>query len=321
MSGTSPKISVIIPVRNEAKKIRACIQGILNQSIPPSEIIVIDSGSTDGTLEILKEYSQVRVIEIPGKEFNHGDTRNLGVRESGGDYCLFTVGDAIACDNYWIENLYKGFVADDVAAVCGLQAVPHDADKNPMEWFRPATAVPNMRFVKLEPGAFEKLSAKEKKDACGWDDVSALYKKSALLSIPFRRITYGEDALWAKDALMAGFTLVYNPAARVYHYHLENYDFTLKRTLTTLYFRYRHFGFLQERPSYNLRTKLSTLKTLFWRTRLSFSERLRWWKYNIEIRRAQAKAYDILVNALTKGEEELDKVHTTICGAPPIPVK
>ena len=51
-----PTVSVIIPVRNEAKRIRQCIEGILKQTVPVQEIIVIDSGSTDGTLEILAEF-------------------------------------------------------------------------------------------------------------------------------------------------------------------------------------------------------------------------------------------------------------------------
>ena len=61
-----PTVSVIIPVRNEAKRIRQCIEGILKQTVPVQEIIVIDSGSTDGTLEILMEFPEVDVVEIDG---------------------------------------------------------------------------------------------------------------------------------------------------------------------------------------------------------------------------------------------------------------
>ncbi|MGY8942395.1 MAG: glycosyltransferase family 2 protein, partial [Flavobacteriales bacterium] len=94
MALPNPKISVIIPVRNEALRIRQCIEGIRKQTVSVHEVIVIDSGSTDGTREILSEYPDVTVIEIDGSTFNHGLTRNLGVEASSGDFCLLTVGDA-----------------------------------------------------------------------------------------------------------------------------------------------------------------------------------------------------------------------------------
>ena len=65
-----PTVSVIIPVRNEAKRIRQCIEGILKQTVPVQEIIVIDSGSTDGTLKILAEFPEVDVVEIDGASHN-----------------------------------------------------------------------------------------------------------------------------------------------------------------------------------------------------------------------------------------------------------
>ena len=77
MNHSFPNISVVIPVKNEAGKIRECIEGILSQSIPVMEIIVVDSGSTDGTIEILQDYDIVKLVQIPSDQFNHGETRNL----------------------------------------------------------------------------------------------------------------------------------------------------------------------------------------------------------------------------------------------------
>ena len=137
MQNKFPSVSVIIPVKNEAVKIRACIDGILSQTVPVAEIIVIDSGSTDETVAILRSYKEVTLIEIPGTEFNHGATRNLGVSKATGEFVLLTVGDARPYNNFWIEELLNGFVDEEVAGVCGQQVVPHETDKNPVEWFRP----------------------------------------------------------------------------------------------------------------------------------------------------------------------------------------
>lgn len=316
-----PKISVIIPVKNEVYKIRACIDGILSQTIPVTEIIVIDSGSTDGTLDILKEYAVVKVIEIPSSSFNHGTTRNLGIDHATGEFVLFTVGDARAADNTWIEELLKGFTDDEVAGVCGQQIVPHDTDKNPVEWFRPVSSPEMKRYQFKEPGSFEALSAEEKKRICGWDDVTALYRLSVMKQIPFQKITYGEDPIWAKDALLNGYAIVYNHHARVYHYHLEDAAVTFKKSLTTMYFRYRQFGYLPAEPVMSFRSKLSIIKILFTSFGLRIQQIAKWYRYNISNFKAGRSAYLLFMQALQKNDAELDALHAAHCGQPPVPLK
>ena len=104
-----PTVSVVMPVKNEALKIKACIESILAQTVPVNEIIVVDSGSADGTLEILELFPQVQVFKIPSSEFNHGLTRNLGVSMATGEFVILTVGDAQPANEFWIEELLKGF--------------------------------------------------------------------------------------------------------------------------------------------------------------------------------------------------------------------
>lgn len=322
MSNSIPEISVVMPVRNEATKIKACIEGILAQSIPVKEIIVVDSGSTDGTLEILKGYNQVTVLQISPADFNHGETRNFGVRHASGEFVVLTVGDARPYDNNWIEHLLNGFDDSNVAGVCGQQVCPHDSDKNPLEWFRPSGA-PTKRKFEYPRGAFEELSPNEKLSACGWDDVTAMYRRKVLLQIPFRFTSFSEDAIWAKDALTAGYAIVYNTAARVYHYHKENADFTFRRTLTTIYMRYKHFGFVypKNNGSRSFRGELSRVKTIFLSKPLTLKEKWGWLNYNKENEKAYTKAIQTFHMALTDGEENLDKTHEKYCGKPPIPLK
>src|SRR5688572_13946551 len=143
-------IAVVIPVRNEAATIAACIDGILAQTIAVREIIVLDSMSTDGTREILHRYPAVRVIDVDPTGFNHGTTRNMGVQQAeGADYVLFTVGDARAADSRWIERLLAGFETENVVGVCGHQVVPADPHTNPVDWSRPdsAPSVVKYRFA------------------------------------------------------------------------------------------------------------------------------------------------------------------------------
>ncbi len=317
-----PQISVVIPVRNEAAKIKACIEGILSQTVPVKEIIVVDSGSTDGTVDILRNYKKVKLIQIPGSQFNHGETRNVGVRQATGEFVILTVGDATAYDKLWIQGLLDGFDSDDVAGVCGQQICPHDRDKNPLNWYRPVGPRSKTKYH-FPNGAFENLSAYEKMRACGWDDVTAMYRREVLLEIPFHFTSFAEDAIWAKEALMAGYAIVYNSAARVYHYHNEDKDFTFKRMLTTFYMRYRHFGFVYPKGEgkRNYRAVLSRYKQIFTAGPMSLKEKFGWLKYNKEYNEGVAKAHNTFTEALAIGEEALDTVHEKYCGKPPIPLK
>jgi rhamnosyltransferase len=322
MSKIIPEISVVIPVRNEGLKIRACIEGILSQTIPVKEIIVVDSGSTDGTIEILKGYDKVTLLQISPSEFNHGETRNHGVRHASGEFVVLTVGDSQAYDRDWIKHLLNGFEDDNVAGVCGQQVCAHDTDKNPVEWFRPA-GPPTKRRFEYPNGTFVNLSPDEKKAACGWDDVTAMYRRDILLQIPFRFTSFSEDAIWAKDALTAGYAIVYNSAARVFHYHKEDADFVFRRSLTTIYMRYKHFGFVLPKNTGNrsLRSKVSRLKTIFLSEPLTLREKWNWLNYNKKNEKAYEKAVHTFHEALAVGEENLDKTHEQYCGKPPIPLK
>lgn len=316
----SAEVSVVIPVKNEVFKIRDCVDGILSQSVPVKEIIVVDSGSTDGTLEILQSYNKVRVIQISPDQFNHGETRNLGVQHATGEFVVLTVGDAKAYDKDWIKNLLDGFIDDSIAAVCGQQVVANDPDKNPVEWFRPRTSPTKDRY-QFAKDAFATLSPYKKKSVCGWDDVTVMYRLSVLKDIPFQKTSYCEDAIWAKDALLAGYAIVYNPAARVYHYHLENKDFTFKRSLTAMYFQYKHFGYIQPKPKQNLIDILKTMKILWQSKPLSFKEKMKWFFYNQDQFIAVKKAYAVFMEALKISETELETQHEKFCGKPPVPVK
>ena len=316
----SPAISVVIPVRDEAARIEACIRGILAQTIAVREVIVLDSGSTDGTLEILARFPEVRVIAIDPAAFNHGETRNVGVRAASSEWVLLTVGDARAVDTQWIERLTAGVLDDAVVGVCGAQVVPHDPAFNPVEWFRPVGEPQITRVQFASPEAFDRLSPAEKLAAASWDDVTALYRRDVLLALPFQRTSYAEDAIWARDALRAGHALVYNPAARVYHHHFETTDFAFKRALTTMYFRYRAFGFVYDEPQLIL-PLARAYRVLAREPAVAWRERFRWLGYTARNQLALRRAVRMFRAASRRGPATLDALHERCCGQPPIPSK
>lgn len=305
-------VSVVIPVKNGIETIKKCIDGILSQTINVSEIVVVDSGSTDGTLQLLKQYGKVKLIEILPGDFNHGETRNLGFSHTVGDVIVYTVQDAWPVNEHWLEHLIAPLKDKDIVAVCGQQVVPHEADKNPVQWFRPYST-PQVRAYKYTREEFGLLNPEEMKQSCSWDNVTAVYKRDVLLEIPFRKTIFAEDALWAKDALSKGYTIAYNYAARVYHYHHEDAEFSFKRCYAEVVSTYKIFSLLPPKPEFKVRYYIGLLKSLYIANGISLADKIKWWKYNINLQKSYAKAAQFFYKMYAKGEDELDNSYYQIC--------
>ncbi|MDR0676778.1 MAG: glycosyltransferase [Elusimicrobiota bacterium] len=103
-----PKISIIIPVYNTEKYLRQCLNSVINQTLKDIEIICINDGSTDNSLEILKEYSQKdsRIKVISKKNSGHGHTMNIGLDNATGEYIGIVESDDYISINMY-EELYK----------------------------------------------------------------------------------------------------------------------------------------------------------------------------------------------------------------------
>lgn len=115
------KISVIIPAYNGGSSLTALV-GMLSRQVGCGdiEIIVVDSGSTDGTLETMK-WLGVKVIEIAKEEFSHSYARNLGAENASGDVLLFMTQDAMPEDEYWIYKMLQVMHKYDVVAITPME--------------------------------------------------------------------------------------------------------------------------------------------------------------------------------------------------------
>ena len=107
------KISVIMPSLNVSKYIKQCLQSVLNQTLEDIEIICVDGGSTDGTLDIIQQYvkkdNRVKLIHSDIKSY--GYQMNLGIKEASGDYIgIVETDDYIQSDMY--ERLYDVVVGN-----------------------------------------------------------------------------------------------------------------------------------------------------------------------------------------------------------------
>src|SRR5262249_37054305 len=90
------------------------------KSVGPFEVLVVDSGSTDSTLDIIRRYP-ARIQQIPPETFHHARTRNTVASLAGGEYLVFLSQDAIPASDTWLAALLRNFKDSQVGAVYGRQ--------------------------------------------------------------------------------------------------------------------------------------------------------------------------------------------------------
>ena len=101
----NPEISIVIRTLNEAVHLPSLLSSIKSQKCKFShEVVLIDSGSTDNTLEIAKKFD-CRITHIKKKDFSFGRSLNRGIDFSNGKYLVFISGHCVPQNEKWLENL------------------------------------------------------------------------------------------------------------------------------------------------------------------------------------------------------------------------
>src|SRR5579884_494851 len=109
------KYTFVATVLNEEDMIREFIDSILNQSQKPDEIIIVDGGSSDQTVNLIEKYKNIKLVSKPG---NRSIGRNEGIRISKGDIILVSDGGCLL-DKNWAKNITKPFTDKKVDVVSG----------------------------------------------------------------------------------------------------------------------------------------------------------------------------------------------------------
>jgi rhamnosyltransferase len=174
------------------------------------EVLVIDSGSQDDTLAIVRENKNIRLVQIEPDEFGHGKTRNLGAALAKGKFLVYLNADAIPLDPHWLSALIAGFAGDEKVAGVYSRHVPRDGCHlymaRDLQGSMPAKRIEKSRAERLDFFLFSTVSAAIRKDV--WE------------AIPFLdEIPIAEDQEWASRVLQSGYKLVYTPASTVRHSH------------------------------------------------------------------------------------------------------
>ncbi len=207
-------ISVLIPVKDGGTTVLRVVEAVRRQAIDDEfEVVVVDSGSTDGSPDAMRRLGTT-VHEIPPEAFSHGGTRNLLWRLGRGDVAVFLTDDAEPADERWLASLVGALRATpDAAAAYGRQVARDDASPSE-QYFLDFLYGPEPRVQRA--ASPDELTLK----TTLLSNVNAAYHRSALEAFPFTEsLRWAEDQDFARRALLAGRSIVYEPRAAVLHSH------------------------------------------------------------------------------------------------------
>jgi rhamnosyltransferase len=116
-------ISLIIRTRNEAAGIEQALNGVFGQVVKPDELIIVDSGSTDDTLDKAAGYD-TKIITIPYERFSFGFAYNQGARSAKGDILVSLSAHAAPMNPFWLKNLLQPLQDDPASAGAASHQIP-----------------------------------------------------------------------------------------------------------------------------------------------------------------------------------------------------
>ncbi len=240
--------SVIIPTKNGLPEFEDVIKMLQKQVLREGtfEVIIIDSGSADGTLEAIPQKDErFRLIQISSKEFGHGKTRNFGVSESKGEFCAFLTHDAIPDDEFWLQSLITPMLKDDeVAGVFGRHIAHYGA--NPFTRWELETHFSGLKafeIVKLTDARRYVSDIGLRQVYHFYSDNSSCMRKSVWYDYPYPDVDFAEDQLWAKKIVEAGYKKVFAWDSIVRHSHEFSPMETMRRSYDEARAFHQLFGY------------------------------------------------------------------------------
>jgi rhamnosyltransferase len=184
------------------------------------DILAVDSGSTDGTEDVLHRYS-ARIERVPASEFSHSRTRMLAACLARGTYVVFLSQDAQPANRDWLERLVAPLEAEaNVATTCSRILPRPDCNPILARTVRDDPAAQDKpQRVAVGASAYWSMSPEEKRALVTFHNVSSCVRRSELLELGLPDLAFAEDLGWAHRTLLAGYTVAFEPGSLVLHSH------------------------------------------------------------------------------------------------------
>ena len=201
------KISIVIRSYNEDEHIERLLLGIRAQRLQPHEVILVDSGSTDRTVEIARRYVD-KVVPIDKSEFTFGRALNRGIAAATGDICVFPSAHVYPVYDTWLDELAAPFGDKRVVLSYGRQTGNHlnkfSEHRIFARWFPEQSQCPQQNYF------------------C--NNANCAIRREVWERQPYDETLTGlEDLAWAKAAQAEGGWIAYSAEAEIVHVHDETW--------------------------------------------------------------------------------------------------
>ena len=218
-----PEVSILLLTKNDRRNIERLLPALFRQrGIENCEIIAVDSGSTDGSLEILRRFP-LRLEQISSQDFHHARTRNYVASLARGNLLIFLSQDAIPASNTWLQAMISNFDDAKVGAVYGRQfAQPHSS----VERREVLDTIYGHEKLIKDPAQPNRMGYR----FYHFSDANAAIRRELWEQVRFPEdLKVFEDLGIAKRILDRGWMIVYEPKAGVVHSHTHSTLGLLKR--------------------------------------------------------------------------------------------
>jgi glycosyltransferase involved in cell wall biosynthesis len=197
--------SIVVRAFNESQHLGRLLEGITHQSLKDVEVILVDSGSTDSTVQIARDFG-ARVVHIPANDFSFGGALNLGLRAARREHVVIASAHVHPVYPDWLECLLRPFQDGLVAVVYGKQRGTQSSRFSEHQIFR-------QWFPEHD-------IARQASPFC--NNANAAIRRSLWEQHPYdETLTALEDVAWAKWAQQQGHHVSYAAHAEIIHVHHE----------------------------------------------------------------------------------------------------
>jgi len=202
-----PDCSIVIRAYNEEAHIGRLLTGISQQTIRAVQVILVDSGSTDATLDLVRNFP-VEVVNISPQDFSFGRSLNMGIQQARAEHVVMASAHVYPVYPDWLEDILKPFSRTQVALTYGKQrgnGGSHFSERQIFEHWYPDQPRPS-----------------QKHPFC--NNANAAIRRALWEQHPYDESLPGlEDLDWARWAQEQGHEIVYVPEAEVIHVHQESW--------------------------------------------------------------------------------------------------